>query len=329
MFRFLKLYFGANKSARPSRRNRPCFRPTLEAFEDRVVPSTLTVYRTGDSGAMGTLRWAVNQADNDASHGTSDTIQFASGMQDRTITLSSPLELTRAANKTWVTITGSGGPSSINLSGAFAHQVFLVDSGANLDLQNLTIEYGKATYGGAVMNYGLLDASNCVFIGNTASYGGAICNLGILAVTSSTLDYNVARQQGGAIYNSGTVDARYDKLNSNTAASGGAIANRGILSLDASQLDYNRASGGGALYNGNFASVSNTSFVENYAKYGGAIYDDGSLFTSSNYFADNKATARGGAFFVTAYGTENFHSDMTDSFIGNYDPYGSGDGYFA
>src|SRR5439155_26805129 len=61
---------------------RPTFRPTLEALEDRWVPSTLTVLNNLDSGA-GSLRAEIAAAHN------SDTIVFASRLNGQTITLTS------------------------------------------------------------------------------------------------------------------------------------------------------------------------------------------------------------------------------------------------
>src|SRR5262245_25880389 len=73
---------------RVSRRTGPRFRPRLEALDDRVVPSqvSLTVTSLADSGA-GTLRAAILTADA-GSHSDKFTIGFAvSG----TIDLQSPL----------------------------------------------------------------------------------------------------------------------------------------------------------------------------------------------------------------------------------------------
>jgi hypothetical protein len=53
------------------------FRPTLEALEDRWVPSTLTVRNTLDSGA-GSLRADIAAAHND------DTIVFAPSLDGQT-----------------------------------------------------------------------------------------------------------------------------------------------------------------------------------------------------------------------------------------------------
>src|SRR5947209_3927714 len=74
-------------SPRPASRSnapavRPAFRPTLEALEDRWVPSTLTVLNNLDSGA-GSLRADIAAAHN------GDTIVFAPSLAGQTITLAS------------------------------------------------------------------------------------------------------------------------------------------------------------------------------------------------------------------------------------------------
>jgi predicted outer membrane repeat protein len=326
MLRFLKSLVGRGDSRRTVRPTPRSFRPALESLEGRLVPSTLTVTKALDNGTAGTLRYEVRQANADAARGVSDTINFAGNVRG-TLTLSSPLELTRAANKAWVTINGGG---NINLSGGSAHQVLKVDAGADVHLLNLTVEYGKATSGGGITNSGILDLNRCLFVRNSASDGGAIFNAGIMMLNHCTLNYNSATHSGGAIDNTGSIQGSDDFFSFNTATSGGAVANKGTLSLDGSRFANNT---GSALYNGNFANVTHTTFAANSAKYGGAIYDDGILFISKDVFSYNRAAFRGGALFVTAYAGPafggNFHSDASNQYLNNWDPAGSGDGYFA
>ena len=47
----------SNSSSRGTGQRRPCFRPQLEALDDRLVPSTLTVTNNLDNSSVGSLRY--------------------------------------------------------------------------------------------------------------------------------------------------------------------------------------------------------------------------------------------------------------------------------
>src|SRR5947208_15115254 len=127
---------------------RPTFRPTLEALEDRWVPSLLTALNNLDSGA-GSLRAEIAAAHN------SDTIVFAPSLDGQTITLTSG-ELLIKHN---VTITGPGA-GQLTVSGNHASRVFEVSKTLNsVTLTGLTISNaysGTSGAGGAIENYGTL-----------------------------------------------------------------------------------------------------------------------------------------------------------------------------
>src|SRR5437773_8289439 len=113
---------------------RPTFRPTLEALEDRWVPSTLTVLNNLDSGA-GSLRAEIAAAHN------SDTIVFASRLNGQTITLTSG-EVLISHN---VTIAGPGaGPLTVTVSGNNTSRVFEVTKAGSVTVSGLTISNGVA-----------------------------------------------------------------------------------------------------------------------------------------------------------------------------------------
>ncbi len=180
-------------SFRPASRRRtpaarPTFRPTLQALEDRWLPSTLTVLNNLDSGA-GSL-WAEIAASK-----PKDTIVFNPSLNGQTITLTSgeliiPNSLTIAGPET----------GNLTISGNFASRVFEVGqtqtNGIKVTLSGLTISNGAAQDGlggGAIENRVSLTVSNCTLSGNTAlgGRGGAIFNTGFnLTVSGCTLSNN-------------------------------------------------------------------------------------------------------------------------------------------
>src|SRR4029077_5927140 len=99
-----------------SRRKPPAarrtFRPTLEALENRWMPSTLTVINNLDSGT-GSLRADISAARR------GDTLVFAPNLDGQTITLTSGELL---INKN-LTITGPGA-SQLTVSGNNLSRVF-------------------------------------------------------------------------------------------------------------------------------------------------------------------------------------------------------------
>jgi len=53
----------ARRRSKPHPRNRPLLQ--LERLEDRTAPAVFTVTNTLDDGSVGSLRWAINQANAD------------------------------------------------------------------------------------------------------------------------------------------------------------------------------------------------------------------------------------------------------------------------
>src|SRR6516165_9998514 len=165
------------KRATAARPKHTRFRPLLETLEDRLVPSTLTVTNTLDSG-MGSLRAEIAAAHK------GDTIVFNIPKSDPgynasrgawTITLTSgELDITKN-----LTITGPG-EANLTISGNHASRVFELSSHTKpqVSLSGLTISNGLAANnaGAGIDNYGVLTISNTTLSNNSARDAGAIQN---------------------------------------------------------------------------------------------------------------------------------------------------------
>jgi Bacterial Ig-like domain (group 2) len=180
---------------------------SLEALEDRTVPSTFTVTNLLDNGSAGSLRWAVGQAN---SHAGSDTINFGALFNTpQTITLSGgQLELTDATGTEAIT----GPAAGVTVSGNNASRVFQVDANVAATISGLTITGGVGgqelygNRGGGVFNAGQLTLSDCTVSGNSANLGGGgsgggVYNNGTMAMTNCTISGNSADGDGGGVVN--------------------------------------------------------------------------------------------------------------------------------
>ncbi len=201
------------------------------------------------------LREAIINANNNNQSGSTDcaagsgadTITFSvSG----TITLSSQLpSITDAAG---LTIDGAG--QSVTISGNNAVRVFRVVSYGALNLQNLAVtNANSSTTGGALLNLGMLNVTNCTFAYNSGSQGGGFQNSegGTAMVVNSTFDGNTATI-GGGIANFGSLIVVNSTFSGNGASIGGGIRNAGTATIS-NTIIVNSTAGGncaGAITNG-------------------------------------------------------------------------------
>lgn len=186
--------------------------------------------------------------------------------------------------------------------------IFTINHGFTVTIQNLTLQNGKSSHGGAIYNDGgTLTISNCTFNQNTAPDGGALYNdEGNITVNGSKFTGNNAtdtyESAGGAIYNAGNASVNNSKFTENISYLGGAIRSReGTLTVTNSDFTNNTAMDkGGAIwdYHGDL-TVTNSIFTHNNATLGGgAIYTvEGNLTVTNSTFNRNNATAgfNGGA----------------------------------
>ncbi len=274
--------------------------------------NTYSVNDTGDSGdgtcdATCTLRDAVLTAN--ANPGD-DVVQLAPG----TYKLDGQLEIDTGGK---VTITSSGTRDNTFIDAQGNDRVLEVLSGANGEVDNVTLRNGlggeggavfvddTATFttnnallstneaqdedGGAIYNDGTVNLNNTLLERNSApdGYGGAIyndggtVNLTDSSITGSYLDDGY----GGGIYNDGgTVTLLRSHVDSNFAdANGGGIYNdSGTLTLNQSTVNSNYSEDdGGGIYNaGGTLAVNQSAVNSNHAEDdGGGIYNDGGTLT--------------------------------------------------
>ncbi len=261
------------------------FRPRLEALDDRLLPSTLSVATNLDSGT-GSLRADIAAAK------SGDTIDL-SALAGQTIGLTSG-ELVINKNLTIEGPSSSLSPVTISptfsLSGYSYLRIFEVDGAkTSVAMSNLAITGGEGVannaasagavdgQGGAIWNAGKLTLTNCTLDNNSSipnaptlqggAGGGAIWNGGTLTLNSCTLDNNSDHSGnestafGGAIYNAGTLTVSNSTLSGNTV---------GIWSFEVSN-----GGNGGAIYNAGTLTVSNSTLSGNTAYEDGDNYGNG------------------------------------------------------
>src|SRR5277367_5605553 len=257
--------------------------------------ATFTVSNTTDPASPmagdGSLREAITNAN---TAGGTNNIQFNAGVTG-TITLGSTLPAIVSGET--LTISGPTTSPGIAISGGNAVQLMVVNAGATLNLQFLTMEDGSATLGSTF-----------------GPAGGAIYNNGTLTVTNSTLSGNqvtnvsFGRGIGGAIYNNGTLTVTDSTLSGNQATGGsqgfgvgGAIWSEGTLSVTDSTLSGNQANGisqggfgfGGAIFNAGTGTVTDSTLSGNQATVGGGAIENssGTLTVTNSTLSGNSAAS--------------------------------------
>jgi hypothetical protein len=298
----------------------------LEALEDRLMPQstpTIVVLGLGDPAKVSNLTppgkgradWAAPDlrsavANAGQTGSDTDTIIVPGG----TINLSHGA-LDVAAGLGLTIKPGSG---TATIDARLRSQILLVDGGATVLLQNLTLSQGEAKdgQGGAVVNDGTLTLLGCRVVnslavgpaGGPGGYaGGGIDNEGDLTIRNSVIadnkvigtaksaDVTAANGTfgqevfGGGIYDNGTLSA-VDSTFSGNQAVGGPISGNlsGLAGGDAF---------GGAIASFQFpASITGCTFVNNEAVGGDVISTPGSA-AGGDVFA---GIAEGGALFQQA-----------------------------
>jgi CSLREA domain-containing protein len=252
------------------------------------------------------LRDAINRANG---MGGNNSITFDPGLGMATIVLGSTLPTITEASQ----LTIDGG-HTITLDGGLSHRVFNNNTGPGpvLILNNLTINRGLASAGGAIHNTASLTINNSTLSGNIADTGtgGAILNesTGSLTITNSTFSSNASGGAGGAIINRGTATAEItdSTFSQNSAGgAGGAIVNRDSATVEITNSTFSQNSaagvgGGGVATSGTAATITNSTFSGNTvsAGTGGGIKASAGVLVLYNTLIANSPS--GGDCVITA-----------------------------
>jgi len=204
-----------------------------------------------------TLREAITSANTDlateagtgecAAGSGADTITFAiPGEGPHTITLSNTLPYITDGDGLII----DGEQNQITVSGNDEWRVLNVDSGARLDLKNLTVANGRESTGGGIYNdHGTVNVSNSTFSQNSATGagGGILNNHGTVNVSNSTFSGNSAVISGGGIYSS-TNDSQTTTIENSTISGnsagrygGGVFNSSGLTTINSTTITNNKA----------------------------------------------------------------------------------------
>jgi methionine-rich copper-binding protein CopC len=258
----------------------------------------------------------------------SDVIVFDPHQVTGPIVLTSgrPLELSYSGRTAQVTIDGG---SAVTVNGSNSPRTFQIDTGAQVQLDRLTIHGGIQNFGALTLSNstlsssggqsgsgiynsgGTVTVSNSTLSGNTAfavyGGGGAMYNDGgVVTVSNSTFSGNNARVYGGGIYNAGgllrVISSTFSgNVAGNTSGDhgyGAGIYNAGgRLEVDESTLSGNSSSygGGGIFNNAGTVTVSNSTLSANTAYDCGGLYNyNGMMRVQNTIVAGNRGTGATG-----------------------------------
>ncbi|HRI93307.1 MAG TPA: DUF4347 domain-containing protein, partial [Accumulibacter sp.] len=255
-------------------------RVALPSWAQNHWAGLLATYNADPSkadGAVGSLRWAITQAN--ANPGA-DTVQLLPGTYTLNLPgagedLNASGDLDLRGN---VTITGAGSGSTV-IDGNALDRVFDIQAGVTATLSDVTIRGGSLTSsvgaGVRVQAGATLNLFRVVVTENTTTKDAAgLYNSGTLNATDTTISNNAASLWGGGLYNDG----------------GGVVLDRVTISGNSTSKD------GGGIYNsGGSVSLTNVTVSGNAASQkGGGIYTDSVITVTNSTIANNSSGAGAG-----------------------------------
>lgn len=251
--------------------NNHIYLPIASRTWDSTSASTCTV-SADSSGEYTTINAAV-------ANSNCGVINLAAGIYTETVTVDRPL-----------TLVGAGADVTF-IDGNKQTTVITVTDSAVVSMSDLTIQHGRANFGGGIVNDGVLTISNSTVISNTSfgdkygiGYGGGVINRGTLTVIDSTIISNTTPYGGGGIS-----AARGKTFLANTVVKGNTSARYGggiyIVSGEAYITDNSKVVGNIAVYN-------------NGQSFGGGIANEGALTVTDSTIMGNEAWISGGGIYA-------------------------------
>jgi len=234
----------------------------VTAAAARVRAEVLTVTSPEDHGGLGTLRWAVTEAE---ANGEADVIRFGLDPIEIHVQTSLPRVFSEIA------VDGNGPERTrINISGVtgLGDGVFEVHAPGSLSLGDLSICNGQIRR--AIRATGQLQITNCRFMNNHSNGGSVLLaqdSTGFALIRDSHFEANTAGGSGGVIGSDGAEVAieRSTFVDNYSDARGGAIAALwSQLSVRNCTFSENRAADSGRVlyvYGGTFATLENVTMM--------------------------------------------------------------------
>jgi hypothetical protein len=326
------------------------FRPRLEWFEDRLLPSVFMVTDLGDAGngsnLQGDLRYCITHAN--ANTDPINQIVFQPGLTGTIGLTQGGLSITKeividGPGQDLLTISGNGqsGVFSVTQSGSHVNTVFISDL-TIADGTGFTVN-GKIYGGGIYTTSTDLTLTRVTVAGNVIPKaqegdGGGIYNAaGSLTLVDTTVVNNQVGggglyQRGGGIYNasgnlllvdSTVADNQVDGGGNGgfgTYCWGGGIYNEGTLTVRGSTIAGNIVAApgelsGGGIYNalGSTVTISDSAVINNIAVNGGGILSGGDRTSNGQVLVDHSTISGNQGGGIWDYGW----LDVADSTIAN------------
>ncbi|WP_418316904.1 putative Ig domain-containing protein [Piscinibacter sakaiensis] len=258
------------------------------------VLATYIADPTKADGAVGSLRWALSQANANAG---ADTIYLLAGTHTLTLVgagedfnVSGDLDI----RDTVTIVGGSANAADTVVRSTVSDRVFALLLG-DATLSNLTVSGGSGgQQGGGIStsNFTSLTLNNVVVSGNSGNNGGGIYAFGSLTMSETRITANTA------------------------TGIGGGVVVRGITSLNDVEISGNSGTSGGGLYlfsAGTNVTIDRATISGNTANVGAGIYaSNGGLAATNLTLSGNTASGLGGGIYINV-GSYSF----TDSTIAN------------